>query len=80
MRKLFIALVLLSLTSCFEDTKKLLEKCADATYKKSGYGTLNLKLELKKKMLQSASYEGYYKYCEDELKKNPSAFNVKYGK
>lgn len=81
MRTLILAssFLFLALTSCFEDTKKLLEKCADFRYKSGSSASLNLTLELKKKM-QSSWYEREYKYCEEEQRNTPSAFKLKYGK
>lgn len=69
----------LSLTSCFDDNKKLLEKCADLRYKRENLSSFNFSLELKEKM-QSVWYAKAYKYCEEEQKNTPSTFNLKYGK
>jgi len=69
----------LSLTSCFDDNKKLLEKCADSRYKRENLSSFNFSLELKEKM-QSVWYAKAYKYCEEERKSTPSTFNLKYGK
>ena len=81
MRPLILAssFLFLSLTSCFDDNKKLLEKCADSRYKRENLSSFNFSLELKEKM-QSVWYAKAYKYCEEEQKNTPSTFNLKYGK
>lgn len=81
MRPLILAysFLLLFLTSCFDDNKKLLEKCADSRYKRENSSSINFSLELKEKM-QSVWYAKAYKYCEEERKNTPSTFNLKYGK
>ncbi len=81
MRTLILAssFLFLSLTSCFDDNKKVLEKCADSRYKRENSSSLNFSLELKEKM-QSVWYAKGYKYCEEERKNTPSTFNLKYGK
>lgn len=76
---LILSSLFLFLTSCFEENKKLLEKCADSRYKRETIGSLNLNLELKKKM-ESDWYARAYKSCEEERKNTPSTFNLKYGK
>jgi hypothetical protein len=73
--------LLFTLTSCFDDTEKLLEKCADSRYKSENiYTSFNFSLKLKEKMRNSDYYARAYKYCEEERKKTPSAFKLKYGK
>ena len=79
MKKIIFFLCLLILTSCFDDTKKLLEKCADSRYKREHSSSFNFSLKIKEKM-KSDWYAKVYKYCEEEEKNTPNTFKLKYGK
>jgi hypothetical protein len=78
MRTIILAfsLFLLMLTSCSDNEKKLLEKCADQRY---GPGLSVLGDDLKKKV-KSLHYQDLYQSCEREQKTTPNTFKLKYGK
>jgi len=57
------------------DSRSLIEKCADITWKKYRYTQPNQKLKIK---LSDRAYESYYAFCEEEQKRFPSMFKEKY--
>ena len=86
MKKLFSTIVVLSLllSGCFDQTDKLIEKCADYKFEESGYEFKNDPLNLfivekpANEKLENRSYERMWEFCEEDSVKYPKKFKAQF--
>jgi hypothetical protein len=85
MKKLLGIVVLgLLLSGCFDQTDKLIERCADHKFEKNGYEFENDPLNLfiveksAKEKLENVNYDWMWKFCEDQSTKYPKKFKAQF--
>ena len=81
-----VVIIIAIISSLFPTTNRMLEKCADMRYQsfygKGKYVKEFINKSLQKKLLAEHSggqwYNQYFGYCENDLKRQPRKFKVKY--
>ena len=83
-RLLLIIFLGLILSGCFDQTEKLIERCADVRFEKMGYkfeeDPLNLFIGEKpaKEKLEDYRYDKSWRVCEDQSTKYPKKFKAQF--
>ena len=85
MKKLLGIVVLgLLLSGCFDQTDKLIERCADYKFEKNGYKFKNDPLNLfiveksAKEKLENVNYDWMWRFCEEQSTKYPKKFKAQF--
>ncbi|MDA9153025.1 hypothetical protein N9N83_01730 [Candidatus Pelagibacter sp.] len=85
MKKLLGILVMgLLLSGCFDQTDKLIERCADHKFEKNGYEFENDPLHLftaekpAKEKLENGNYDRMWRFCEEDSTKYPKKFKAQF--
>jgi len=85
MKKLLVIVVLgLLLGGCFDQTDKLIEKCANYKFEKNGYEFENDPLHLfivekpAKEKLENSNYDRMWRFCEEDSIKYPKKFKAQF--
>jgi hypothetical protein len=84
--KKFISIIIFSflLSGCFDQTDKLIEKCADYKFEKNGYqfkdDPLNLFIVEKSasEKLENRNYERVWEFCEEDSVNYPKKFKTQF--